>query len=158
MSIKPMALGDRDGVVHGGRSAPVPGVTRADPSSPGVCALAVGQLSQLLAPESTSPPVRDYNDHMRSMRIGIREAKAQLSWLVKDVGQGTEWVITDRGRPVAKLVSVGDEPRSLEERVQQLEAWGWIAKADPAPRPLPPPLPLPEGVAQDALQQDRDDR
>ncbi|HEY8201529.1 MAG TPA: type II toxin-antitoxin system prevent-host-death family antitoxin, partial [Actinomycetota bacterium] len=86
---------------------------------------------------------------------GIREAKAQLSRLVRDVRQGTEWVITDRGQPVAKLVPVTDEPRSLPERVRRLEAWGWIAKAGPTRR-LPPPLPLPEGVAQDALQQDRD--
>jgi prevent-host-death family protein len=92
---------------------------------------------------------------MRCVTIGIREAKAQLSRLVKDVAQGTEWIITDRGHPVAKLVPVTDEPRSLPERVRLLETWGWIAKPGPTRR-LPPPLPLPEGVAQDALQQDRD--
>jgi prevent-host-death family protein len=92
------------------------------------------------------------------MTIGVREAKAQLSRLVKEVGQqGTEWIITDRGRPVAKLVPVTEEARSLPERVRLLETWGWIAKPGPT-RHLPPPLPLPEGVAQDALQQDRDRR
>jgi len=98
---------------------------------------------------------------MKSMTIGIREAKAQLSRLVKDVGRGTEWIITDRGEPVAKLVPVTDEPQSLPERVRLLEAWGWIGKPGVS-RPLPPPLRLPEGVAQDALQQalqqDRDRR
>jgi prevent-host-death family protein len=99
----------------------------------------------------------DYNDYMKSMTIGIREAKAQLSRLVKDVRRGTEWIITDRGEPVAKLVPVSEEPRSLPERVRRLEAWGWIAGPGPTRR-LPPPLRLPEGVAQDALQQDRDRR
>jgi prevent-host-death family protein len=142
---------------EGGGSPPPEAARRV---GAGACAVAtVGrQLSGSLVVGSTPSHARDYNDYMRSMTIGIREAKAQLSWLVKDVGQGTEWVITDRGRPVAKLVPVGDEPRPLAERVQQLEAWGWIAKTDPARQPLPPPLPLPEGVAQDVLQRDREQR
>ena len=40
--------------------------------------------------------------------IGIREAKAQLSRLVSEAERGTEWIITDRGRPVAKLAPLGD--------------------------------------------------
>ena len=35
---------------------------------------------------------------------GIREARQNLSALIEDVKRGREIVITDRGRPVARLV------------------------------------------------------
>jgi prevent-host-death family protein len=44
---------------------------------------------------------------MRS--AGIREARQQLSRLLEDVRQGREVVITDRGRPVARIVPPHDE-------------------------------------------------
>jgi len=37
---------------------------------------------------------------------GIREARQNLSALIEDVKLGREIVITDRGRPVARLVPV----------------------------------------------------
>lgn len=37
-------------------------------------------------------------------RAGIREARQNLSALIEDVKKGREIVITDRGRPVARLV------------------------------------------------------
>ena len=46
-----------------------------------------------------------YMSHTRRMRTaGIREARQNLSALLDEVKQGHEIVITDRGRPVAKLV------------------------------------------------------
>jgi len=38
--------------------------------------------------------------------VGVSEAKRNLSALLAEVKKGGEIVITDRGRPVAKLVSV----------------------------------------------------
>lgn len=38
-------------------------------------------------------------------KAGIREARQNLSALIEDVKKGREIVITDRGRPVARLVS-----------------------------------------------------
>jgi len=38
---------------------------------------------------------------------GIREARQHLSELLEEVRKGREVVITDRGRPVAKLAPVG---------------------------------------------------
>jgi len=93
---------------------------------------------------------------MKSMTIGIREAKAELSRLLKEVEQGAEWVITDRGRPVAKLVPVTGDSRSLDEQVSLLERWGWIERPKKSRRSLPPPLPLSNDIAQRLLQQDRD--
>ena len=37
-------------------------------------------------------------------KAGIREARQNLSALIEDVKKGREIVITDRGRPVARLV------------------------------------------------------
>jgi prevent-host-death family protein len=40
---------------------------------------------------------------------GIREARQNLSLLLEEVRKGREVVITDRGRPVARLVPPADE-------------------------------------------------
>ena len=66
---------------------------------------------------------------------GIREAKARLSRLLRDVQRGHEWVIT--------------------ERIRRLEDSGLIEPVRPQTRKLPPPLPLEEGLAQAWLQEDR---
>jgi prevent-host-death family protein len=43
------------------------------------------------------------------MEVGIRELRNQLSKWVARVRKGEEVVITDRGKPVARLVPVGGE-------------------------------------------------
>lgn len=45
-----------------------------------------------------------HNDAMRT--AGVREARQDLSSLLDDVRKGREVTITDRGRPVARLVPV----------------------------------------------------
>ena len=42
-------------------------------------------------------------------RVGMHEAKTRLSELVKLAEEGEEVVIQRRGKPVARLVPVGDE-------------------------------------------------
>jgi prevent-host-death family protein len=46
-------------------------------------------------------------------RIGMHEAKTHLSRLVERAEAGEEIVIQRNGKPVVRLVSVADEPRSL---------------------------------------------
>jgi len=92
---------------------------------------------------------------MRSLTIGIREAKAQLSRLVSEVERGTEWIITDHGRPVARLAPLDDQRTPLPQRLGRLEKWGWIEPAPREPRKVPPPLRI-GADAQKALQEDRD--
>lgn len=91
---------------------------------------------------------------MKSSTIGIREAKAQLSRLLKEVARGAEWTITDHGRPVARLVPPTDPRDSVSEQVARLQDWGWVSP--PGKRNLPPPLPVEEGMAQRILESDRD--
>jgi prevent-host-death family protein len=46
-----------------------------------------------------------------STQVGIREAKAHLSKLLRQVAGGEEIVITRDGVPVARLVPVEERPR-----------------------------------------------
>lgn len=86
--------------------------------------------------------------------IGIREAKAHLSRLVHAAQQGNEWIITDRGVPVARIMPMPKVMPELEERLQSLVERGWLEPARPS-RKLPPPLPIEQGLAQEWLQEDR---
>ncbi len=88
--------------------------------------------------------------------IGVREAKTQLSRVLRDVGQGNEWIITDRGEPVARIAPLPSAILPLEDRIRQLEDRGWIEPRRRPYSPLPSPLPVPAGLAQQWLQEARD--
>ncbi len=89
--------------------------------------------------------------------VGVREAKINLSKLLKSVIRGQEVVITDRGKPVGRIVPIPQDQLSLAERIGRMEEQGLLG---PAPKGramrLPPPLPAKEGAAQKFLQEDRD--
>jgi prevent-host-death family protein len=87
---------------------------------------------------------------------GVREAKSHLSKLLRDVQLGHEYIITERGKPIARLVPVEAKLAPLEERLRRLEDAGVIESRPAVLRGLPPPLPLEDGLAQRLLQSDRD--
>jgi len=58
------------------------------------------------------------------LRVGIRELKARLSAIVREVKRGATVMITEHGRPVARLVPAG---LSLDERLAALRASGTVA-------------------------------
>jgi len=75
------------------------------------------------------------------MDVGIRELRADLSRWVKRARAGEEVVVTDRGKPVARLVPVDGE-RKIDRLIRE-------GVVTPAPRPWKGPLPKPitiEGV------------
>lgn len=89
-------------------------------------------------------------------RIGIREAKAQLSKLLRDVRRGEEWIITERGRPIAKLSSAGPDAETDEEWLARLEREGLLERPPRGAR-MPEPLDMePSDIAQRILREDRD--
>lgn len=90
-----------------------------------------------------------------TQKIGIRDAKTNLSRLLAEVKHGAEWIITERGTPVAKLVPIPEEERPLSQRLATLEDRGLLDRPQPGRRNLPPPLPLPKDSAQQWLQEDR---
>ena len=87
--------------------------------------------------------------------VGVRDAKANLSRLLRDVQRGGEWTITERGRPIAKLVPISREQTPLAERVRRLEEGGVIEPSPEQRMAVPPPLPLESGLARRMLDDDR---
>jgi prevent-host-death family protein len=61
--------------------------------------------------------------------VGSRELKNRLGRYLKLVGKGETLIVTDRGKPVARIVptdSNGGEGRSVDEVLKQLEAEGHL--------------------------------
>jgi prevent-host-death family protein len=61
---------------------------------------------------------------MTEMTVGIRDLKARLSNYLRQVKAGATLIITERGRPVGRIVPLSP---SVEERVQELIQAGLIA-------------------------------
>lgn len=60
---------------------------------------------------------------VKEQSIGIRELKARLSQCVRDVKRGTTIVVTEHGRPVARLVP---DAGSIDERLNALKDSGSV--------------------------------
>jgi len=94
---------------------------------------------------------------MQAASVGIRDAKMHLSKYIKMVQQGTEVIITDRGRPVGKIIPIQPEELPLDERIQRMEDLGLMDPIDAKGlKKVPPPIPVADGIAQKLLQEDRD--
>lgn len=52
------------------------------------------------------------------MEVGIRDLKNNLSRYLAEVSEGSEIVVTDRGRAVAKITSAGSE-RTIDRLIEQ---------------------------------------
>ncbi len=60
------------------------------------------------------------------------EAKAKFSEIIQRVRRGQASIITYRGKEVAEVRPISEGERSLEDRIEELEAHGLIlAAADP---------------------------
>jgi prevent-host-death family protein len=71
--------------------------------------------------------------------VGVRELRQRASELLRRVEHGESIEITDRGRPVAVLVPVPDDP------LERLRAAGELTQPDGDLDDLPEPLPLAPG-------------
>ncbi len=67
------------------------------------------------------------------MRIGLREANQHFSRLMKTVRGGAEVILTERGRPVARLTPISEsddaEGDSVGREVRRLEGQGVLRAA-----------------------------
>lgn len=92
------------------------------------------------------------------MEIGVREAKAHLSEYLRRVQGGEEFVITDHGKPVARITPI-DSPIEFSPEIAKGIREGWIRQ--PARWGPLPPLDavigvLPAGVTTwDLINEDR---
>lgn len=69
---------------------------------------------------------------------GIRETKARLSRLLAAVRSGEEVLITDRGRPVARIVKETTRVRTTAERFEEMARAGLLTpRTEPHRREAP---------------------
>jgi len=91
-------------------------------------------------------------------QIGIREAKIHLSKYLRMVKQGCEIVVTERGRPIGRIVPIGNNEIPLEDRIKKLEDSG-ILEPEKKGTEITPPIPIKGNkTAQEYLLEDREDR
>lgn len=89
-------------------------------------------------------------------RIAIRAAKGHLSELLRGVRRGEDWIITEHGRPVARLGPIHARTLTEAERVRSRAERGMLGPLDHEVRVLTEPLPLDFGLAARWLREDRE--
>ena len=83
------------------------------------------------------------------MQFSVAHAKARLSLLIRAARDRQEVVITDRGRPVARLVPYEPEEKTLDDRLEALCARGQLLAGIGSPRdPWPAPTKVPGALAR----------
>ncbi|WP_328652464.1 type II toxin-antitoxin system prevent-host-death family antitoxin [Micromonospora sp. NBC_00330] len=87
-------------------------------------------------------------------RIGVRELNQNTSQVLARVSGGETVEITDRGRPVARLVPVGDDRSVLAKLVAAGRA---VPPTGGGPVPLPPKLGAEDVDAAATLAEMRDE-
>lgn len=93
------------------------------------------------------------------MEVSIRDMKNRLSKYLRLAQGGKDVVITDRGRPVARLVPVGEEAADEADIIARIEALPWVrpgkgGKVKGAKHPIP--WKPGQKLASDIVLEDRD--
>jgi prevent-host-death family protein len=89
------------------------------------------------------------SDHNGRVRFSLATAKAKLSQLIRAARDQKEVVITDHGRPVARLVPYEQTEETLDERIRSLRERGHLLVATGSPRdPWPEPTIIPGALAR----------
>ncbi|MES1255138.1 MAG: type II toxin-antitoxin system prevent-host-death family antitoxin [Acidobacteriota bacterium] len=79
---------------------------------------------------------------MAERRVGIRELKSTLSECVREVRGGGTIVVTEHGRPVARIIA---DASSLDERLESLVDAGHILWSGRRLKPARPVAPVRRG-------------
>jgi prevent-host-death family protein len=84
------------------------------------------------------------------VEVGIRELRAHLSRYLDQVREGEEIVVTDRGKPIARIT-----PTNGRSRIDELIAAGILTPpANKGPRTVPEPMKT-EGTVSDLVAEQR---
>ena len=77
------------------------------------------------------------------MEVGIRELRAHLSRYLDQVREGDEIVVTDRGKPIARI-----SPTNGRSRIDELIAAGVLTPpVNRGPRTVPKPTKIKGGIS-----------
>jgi prevent-host-death family protein len=90
--------------------------------------------------------------------VGSRELKNRLGRYLGLVGKGETIIVTDRGKPVARLSppeSEKDKTYSIDDLLRRLEAEGHLRRATRKPRTFKP-IPTRGKPASKMILEDRD--
>lgn len=83
------------------------------------------------------------------MTHSVASAKARLSELIRAAHDQKEVIITDRGRPVARIVPYHAEAESLDDRLTAFRERGKLVPASSSPSdPWPAPTKAPGALAR----------
>jgi prevent-host-death family protein len=89
------------------------------------------------------------------MQCSVATAKAKLSELIRAAHDSHEVIITERGRPVARLVPYEPEEETLDDRFRSFRARGLLLPATGSTRdPWPEPTPVPGALARFLVERD----
>ena len=90
------------------------------------------------------------------MKIGLKEANQHFSKIMKAVREGEEVLLTERGKPLGRIVPLLDGGKS-ESAIRRLEASGFLrAAAKPEPMPDWNPRPIRGVPMVRTLREERD--
>jgi prevent-host-death family protein len=84
------------------------------------------------------------------MEVGVRELRAHLSRYLKRVAAGEEFVVTERGRPVARLA-----PANGRSKLDELIAAGLVEPARSRTGWVPPKRIKAKGLVSDLVKEQR---
>lgn len=77
------------------------------------------------------------------MEVGIRELRAHLSRYLDQVREGEEIVVTDRGKPIARI-----SPANGRSKLDELIAAGVVTlPVNRGPRTVPKPIKIKGGIS-----------
>jgi prevent-host-death family protein len=94
------------------------------------------------------------------MRVGLREANQRFSKIMKAVRNGTEVVLTERGKPIARITRIKlSEEDEMEAALDRMASIGLLRRAED-PRPMPPfkPFRATGESTTVTIRRDRDER
>ncbi len=92
------------------------------------------------------------------MRVGLREANQRFSKIIKAVREGKEVVLTDRGKPIARVTPIVKEP-DIEAVLDRMAAEGFLIRATKrGPMPYRKPIKIKGGPLSDTISEERDER
>lgn len=90
--------------------------------------------------------------------VGSRDLKTRLGTYLRLVRKGIDFVVTDRGRPVARLGPVGDAAKDTSGRLAELAATGLLSRATSEPLPAFRAAKVRGRPVSETIVKDREDR